>query len=82
MAYYQRITDMYTIDILNEGKPIGYLRVGETVCSGPGVYAAPGVTLYCSLHTPEHLLQATYPYRTRPGWAQVYRCLTLISLVC
>ena len=77
-----RIIDMYTIDILYCGKTIGYLRVGETVSPGPGVYAAPGVTLYCSLHTPEYLLQAAYPYRNRPDWARVYRFLTLISLVC
>jgi hypothetical protein len=72
---------MYTIDILCCGKIVGYLRIGEIGVSGPGVYVAPGVTLYCSLHTPKYLLQAAYPYRDRPTWALVYRCLVLINYV-
>ena len=76
-----RIIDMYTIDILCCGKIVGYLRMGETSVSGPGVYAAPGCTLYSTLHTSEYLLQAVYPYRDRPDWALVYRCLALINYV-
>jgi len=72
---------MYTIDILDDGKIIGYLKVGRTSPSSQGVYGAPGCTLYSTLHTPEYLLQAVYPYRDRPGWALVYRCLALINYV-